>query len=130
MVGIYKHLAGNVSREEIKRALLQMLKTFCFAFKHPGFAEEREFRVVYRPSDADSELLGFKDDDPSTDTVILPLGDASPNSFGISSLKAIVHKVLIGPTATPDAAKAKVEESLLNQGVTAPVELSQIPLRT
>lgn len=125
-----------VERQEILNLLFFAFRTFVLATKHPGFCEEREWRVFHSPlldgsSDwvhQEVESLGgvpqhvmkvdLKDDP------VLGVQGASP--------EVLLNRVIIGPCETPLPIRETLLEALQNAGVPDPsakVVMSHIPVR-
>jgi hypothetical protein len=102
--------------------------------KHPGFAEEKEWRVIYSPARDDKKIL-IK----ATEIIggvpqpvfKIPL-KALPGYEGIA-LPAFIDRVIIGPARFPEALRESFTTALEVAGVQdagAKVVVSEIPLRT
>jgi len=69
-------------------------------FKHEGFSEESEWRVVYRPHDRASEQLERKYEEIGGQMqaiYLLPLEDRFESAEASFEIAALTHKMLIGP---------------------------------
>jgi hypothetical protein len=104
--------------------------------KHPGFAEEREWRLIHTPEVDPSEFV-------LTDTVCvnripqriykIPLRDFSDRGFPGTSIPELVNRVIVGPTQYPYVVCDAFASVLSRCGVTNAhqiVHASNIPLRT
>lgn len=103
--------------------------------KHPGFREEREWRVVYSPklerSDRlvrDIQVIG------GTPQPIykIPLQNVPEEGFVGAEIPELVDRIIIGPTQYPAAAREAFEDLLSEAGVDDPASrifVSDIPLR-
>ncbi|MBL4612111.1 MAG: DUF2971 domain-containing protein [Emcibacter sp.] len=136
--GIQQHLSGLSSRsvEGIKGTVFYMLQTYCICLKHPGFAEEKEWRVVYRPNQVESDVIK-----KSVETVNgvpqriykIPLEDVPQEGSTGRGIDGLLNKIIIGPTEHPFAVADAYVEALTEAGVNNPearVVISEIPLRT
>ncbi|MEI9406922.1 DUF2971 domain-containing protein [Mesorhizobium argentiipisi] len=103
--------------------------------KHPGFHEEREWRVVYNPAFKKSERI------KSAVEVIrgvpqivqkIPLADVPEEGLVGITIPELVDRVIIGPTNFPFEMQEAIVDVLVANGVAdAPskVIVSDIPLR-
>src|SRR5262249_3912081 len=105
------------------------------SMKHPGFAEEREWRVIYRPNAETSQLIT-----PYTATISgapqrvfeLPL-IRDPDRGMALDLNTLVNRVIIGPSSQALAMWRAFVDALADAGVAEPerkVICSGLPLRT
>lgn len=97
----YQQLLRQNSREVVKSAILSMLKTMAFAFKHPGFSEEREWRIVYRPNEKNLKNLTRPDAKfckAQTNYYTLPLGTKSSGDLQQLSFESLIYQVIVGPS--------------------------------
>lgn len=72
--------------EDLKNNLMQMLRYAIVAIKHPGFQEEREWRIVAHGQDLRCETEVIKG-------VVQPV-----KKYKISHINAMLHHIIIGPT--------------------------------
>ncbi len=104
--------------------------------KHPGFREEREWRVVHSPLFEKSERI-------RTDVQTvggtpqpickIPLKDCPEEGLHGIEIPSLVDRIIIGPTQYPLAVYQAFVELLTQAGVTNAgqrVKISDIPLRT
>jgi hypothetical protein len=127
---------NSMDRMVMLQGLLNMLKFAILCTKHPAFAEEREWRVVYTPALFSSvhvtrrvrTIRGVTQ--PIYD---LPLKEIPQLGLVGLEIPQLLHKIIIGPTqyvmATFNALCFLLEEA----GVKNPVERivgSGVPLRT
>lgn len=125
------HLFNDDQREDIKFWIKEMFHSFAFSLKHPGFAEEQEWRVVYRPNSIPSEVItkAIKTINGVPQTIYqIPL-DAEWNT-GISQ---ILDRVIIGPSQHAWEIRDAFLGLLANTGMddlNNRVVVSGIPLRT
>jgi hypothetical protein len=87
--------------------------------KHPGFQEEREWRVVAAFEDETSELVRFR----STPMAIVPY-------IEVPLPKDAIVTIRVGPGRHIDVREAGVRRLLRTVGCEAPVVHSEVPLRT
>jgi hypothetical protein len=126
-------LLKGLPRETIVGYVFSMLRFAALCTKHPGFKEEREWRIVYSPSFAKSDdLIREVRTIRGVPQPIykIPLRDL-PNFKGIE-IPALLDRLIIGPTAFPVAMHDAFVEALSDAGIpNAPqkVFISDIPLR-
>jgi hypothetical protein len=127
-------LLQALGRERVQGHLFNMFKWSALSIKHPGFEEEREWRVTYTPKMGASEVL-----QPAVRAVRglpqivyrLPLRTFEGTSFS-TAVPDIVDRIIIGPTEYPLALRAAFVELLNDAGLpdaAARVFVSDIPLR-
>lgn len=122
-------------REEIVRRTFYMLRLAALCTKHPGFREEREWRVLYAPSLEKSPHLEHAIvtvQDVPQPIYKLPLKDISEISF-FGAIPALLNRIIIGPTQYAQVQREAFVRLLLDAGVPDPdakVVVSNIPLRT
>ena len=139
---ITQNIGENVSflktipEAELSDAIVGFLKVLVVTRKHPAFKEEREWRVLYTPSQVSSPLM-----EPSTDVVFgvpqpvqrLPLDAVKSLLIGSLDLAAIFDRLIIGPTQYAAALTEAFAAALTSGGVTDAwnrIHLSKVPLRT
>lgn len=122
-------------REEIKARIFRVLAFAAVCTKHPGFAEELEWRVVHFPWWEHSDCM------PKEIEVVagvpqpvykIPLQDIPEKGLSGITIPALFDRIIIGPTRDPLAMKEAFTELLTNAGVEQPynrILLSNIPLR-
>jgi hypothetical protein len=111
-----------------------MLRFAALCTKHPGFAEEKEWRVVYCPALEQSPYL-MKDiaivRGVPQPIYKIPFKDIPEAGFA-GAIPAMLSRIIIGPTQYPLALAEAFVELLAEAGVTEPdtkVRVSDIPLR-
>lgn len=139
-------IAANVEKEKAlissldRQIVLQILKNmFRFAIlctKHPAFAEEREWRIVYTPDLFASDHIKRQvrtirgTAQPVYD---LPLKNIPEEGLTGIEIPELVHKIIIGPTQYGAAIRNALWFLLKDAGVTDPTSrlfFSDVPLRT
>lgn len=127
-------LVGAMNREAIKSYVFNVFKFATLCIKHPGFKEEREWRIVYSPLMEQSTHIR-KDicavNGTPQQIYKIPLIDIPEENY-FSSISNILDHVIIGPVEYPWAVQKAFVEILANAGVSEPekkVFVSQIPLR-
>lgn len=125
----------NESPEEIEAWILDLLLSLPFYLKHPGFSEEREWRIVHRPTYSPSTRL-----EPRMESVNgfpqriyeLPLKDVPEEGLVGLEPKDLVNRLIIGPTEHPVALYHAFVDLLSEAGVeeaSSKVFVSDIPFR-
>jgi hypothetical protein len=125
---------SSMSPEDVYGELFTALQNFCLTMKHPGFSEEREWRVIYRPNAEASEVIK-----PYTATIggapqrvfELPL-EADANRGMALDLSTLVDRVIIGPSSQAVAMWRAFVDALAEAGVAnadKKVICSGLPLR-
>ena len=128
-------LLKDIGWQEVFKFLFAALRYSVLSTKHPGFSEEREWRVIYSPQFISSERI--KEENVTLDGIPqkiykIPLENLeSEGLFGIE-IPELLDKIIIGPTEFPLELKAAFVEQLAASGVENPqskVIISGIPLR-
>lgn len=133
----------NSNREILKTLPLEILlvnihRIFlltAISSKHPGFCEEREWRIFYMPSLQESKVL-------KRDIVVikggaqiiykLPLKNDPENGLILADISSCLDRIIIGPSRYPYVNLVAFMEVLKEEGVSRPeqkVVYSEIPLR-
>jgi hypothetical protein len=130
----------RLAGEDVTTHLLSSALHFAvLSTKHPGFAEEREWRVIYTPN---FSLTGSKSSRLESKIVCiggvpqriyaLKLENIPEQGFLEATLPELLVEVIIGPTQFPWPIYDALVEKLTNAGVTdanKKVKVSNIPLR-
>jgi hypothetical protein len=129
---------GDVVKNAPKNAIINMVhEAFRYGMiccKHPGFTEEREWRIVYNPQRDNKGVI--KRSVEIVNGIVqpiysIPLTDV-PGYVNLE-LSEILDRVIIGPTQYPSALLEAFRIELEQAGVPDPhkkVIVSDIPLRT
>ena len=127
-----KQINPSVVTYNLKYALDMML----LATKHPGFKEEEEWRVIYRPPNPQQEP-----DVPSKVVCIngivqtvyyLPMKDIPEKGLKNANLNDLLYRIIIGPTPNPVVVRDAFIQLLRKEGIEDAdqrVLVSGIPLR-
>jgi len=124
-------------RDVVKNLVFHMFKMAVLCTKHPGFEEEKEWRVVYSPSFQQSDRL-IKDiqviNGVPQPIYKIPLNDVPEEGFVGAEIPDLIERVIIGPTQFPLVTHEAIVEMLIKAGVKAEdahkrVFISDIPLR-
>lgn len=142
----FQEWAANVSNHEevlkglgpdaIQDLMFTVFRSFALCTKHPGFAEEREWRVFYSPRfEGESEWI-----EPAVEILggvpqhlmKLHLRDnLEKNIVGVAP-KSLLNRVIVGPCDYPLQVRAAIGDAMMQAGIDIPLELmwmSLIPLR-
>jgi hypothetical protein len=128
---------SRLSPEKLFSSLFQVFRFITLSTKHPGFAEELEWRVVYNPTMESSPYFTER---------IVSLGGVPQKIFALGleeigdaeeeldlSLNALVDRVIIGPTEYQETIGEAVVRAMGDAGVSdaeSKVTYSNIPVRT
>lgn len=127
-------LLHHLGRETIKSHLFNMYKWAALAVKHPGFLEEREWRIAYTPKMGQSEVIK-----PAVKTVRgipqivhrMPLQRFEGEAFS-TDIRDILSHIVIGPSESGWAlfeAFRHILEEIGVEDAASKVVVSDIPVR-
>ena len=93
-------LLRSIGKDTVLSFLFQVFKQNVLCIKHPGFEEEREWRVVYTPKYEHSEFVTT-----SIETIAnvpqeinkIPLRDIPQHGFVGASIPDLIDRIIIGP---------------------------------
>jgi hypothetical protein len=122
------------SMESFDAYFSMLLKYHILCTKHPGFAEEREWRVVYtpgpeKPKYIQEEIHTVRGTPQSV--YMLPVENITEIDF-YAGIENLLDHIIIGPTPHPQVMKEAFVKILNQEGVTdaeSKVVISDIPLR-
>jgi Protein of unknown function (DUF2971) len=134
-VAMHKRVLTDFGEDAITSHALKTLLALAACTKHPGFKEEREWRIIYIP--IISVSLGLKHEIQTFRGVPqaiykIPLDKSASPVFANSDIPKILDRIIIGPTSYPEAIKEAFESTLIKAGIPDPTSLvvvSEIPLR-
>jgi len=123
-------------QQTVKAYLFHMLLSAVTSMKHPGFHEEREWRVIYLPTMTPSPLI-----ERAVETIAgvpqvvykLPLDETVDPILAELDVKALLDRVIIGPTQYAVSMYQAFVQALEGAGVPDPaskVVISGIPVRS
>lgn len=123
-----------VGRETIKNYVFNVFKFAIVSIKHPGFKEEKEWRIVYIPAMEHSSTI--RKDIRAVNGIPqqiykIPLIDIHEHNY-LTSIPNILDRIIIGPVQYPWAVYKAFVELLTSVGVSDAIKRvfnSQIPLR-
>jgi hypothetical protein len=130
-----KEYVQSLGRDRIKNIVFSMLRFAALCTKHPGFSEEREWRVIASPALQSSDLLmqGVETIRGIPQTVLkLPLQNQPTQNLAGLALPDLIDRVIIGPCEFPAVMRRAFWQLLSDAGVPNPSErvfVSDIPLR-
>lgn len=132
-----RELVARLDRDIVQNWIFQSFRFAALGTKHPGFAEEREWRIVATPGmyDTPKGLLV-----ESVETVRgvpqkvlkLQLKNLPEHELMGIALPELLHKIIIGPCDFPDILASALQRLLEERGVenaAQKIEISDIPLR-
>jgi Protein of unknown function (DUF2971) len=130
-----QHLLAQVSRARIKSILFHALQNLVLTAKHPGFSEEKEWRIIHSPFLFSSAYV-----QPSFPTIRgipqviykIELRDQPNLNAPELELDKLIHSVIIGPCQYPEQVASALDSALQAAGVTNSrdrIRVSRIPLR-
>lgn len=129
------HLLGAVSADVAFGAVSSVLNFATLSIKHPGFEEEREWRIIHQPFEYSSAHVVEKVKSVTgTPQLIyeMPLVNRPGLNMPDLTLDRLLHRVIIGPSLYPETTWRAIVEALRSKGVRSPetrVVVSDIPLR-
>jgi hypothetical protein len=138
---IAKQMAANVSLlkqipfEQLLNSLFMMLRFAVLTTKHPGFKEEREWRIIYSPTLDGARAI--KHDYASIRGIPqkiykIPLVNDPANGLVNADIANLLDRLIIGPTSQPLTLYQTFVAILSDVGVPNAAEkvfVSDIPLR-
>lgn len=104
--------------------------------KHPGFSEEKEWRIFFRPAERPESILTRRVtviDRVPQEIWALPLRHDPDNGLHRADVPSLLDRIIIGPTPYPYVSAHAFVETLERAGVenaSTKVVVSDIPLRT
>lgn len=125
----------SLGEEAVSGHVFGLFRTAAVATKHPGFAEELEWRVIHSPTFEPSSRLRH-----SINTVRgtpqsiyrIPLENVPEEGLSGMTVPEIVDRIIIGPTEHSYAIAEAFARKLAEFGVEEPwnkIKISKIPLR-
>lgn len=122
---------GSVYKKMFFNQMIQMMLFAIISLKHPSFAEEREWRLIYNPFISNSLTQAGS---VVTEDVEEIRGSLEPIykvhlSPGMYALNRLLDSIMIGPNNHSPITKKAIESLLKTEGLTAiPVIASNVPL--
>lgn len=129
-VGFIKELG----EEAFSHSVYSMLFRSAIATKHPGFKEEKEWRIYYRPNEHKNGLFKKKTvtiGGTAQEVCVLPLEHDPEKGLFHADLPSLLDRVIIGPTDYPYVSSQAFRNLLAKAGAeNVEVIESDIPIRT
>jgi len=125
----------QLGRNNVINYLFKTFKNSVSCVKHPGFQEEREWRVVYNPDHKSSEHVTSSIeiiDGVPQEIHKIPLKDIPEGNFFGASVPDFVEKIIIGPSDQQAVLAGTFAKLLQSTGCKDPfskIQISGIPLR-
>lgn len=130
-----RELLCSLGRERVRDNVLSMLHYAVLCIKHPGFHEEREWRIITNAQWPEvavrtSAIETIRDIPQKVQKI--KFRDDPQNGLHGLGLPQLLNRVIIGPTASPQSLKEEFAALLERAGVHHPrkkIVVSNIPLR-
>jgi hypothetical protein len=125
----------RLGKQQVFNRIFEIFKNFVFCVKHPGFKEEREWRVIYNPAYKQSEHIKSSIEIVSgvpQQVYNIPLEDIPKANFTGASIPNFIDRVIIGPNEHQTVLKHAFKELLTKAGCQnagSMIYCSGIPLR-
>jgi hypothetical protein len=95
-----KDFVSGLGQDAIMGYLFELFKTYALCIKHPGFSEEREWRVVYNPVLKESKYV-----DSSIESINgipqeihkIQLKNIPEGNFNGATIPELIDRIIIGP---------------------------------
>ena len=139
--GISERMEGNMeflatlTEAAVLNILFELFRGFSVSLKHPGFSEEREWRVVYMPTFRPSKHIKMEIESINgipQEICKIPLKDFTEEGFVGASIPKLINRIIIGPNDDQIILRksfVKLLESAGCQNAQNMVCASGIPLR-
>jgi len=128
-------LAKQIGVVGVRKLIFNLMHFTALSTKHPGFAEEREWRVLYSPTVWKSDkIVSSIEVIGGVPQVIhkIPLQNYPEQGHINSELHELLYEIIIGPTDNPEPIREAIVQKLDEAGVpdaAMKVRASNIPLR-
>ncbi len=125
----------SIDPDDIYSHLFHMLRFSMLSSKHPGFLEEKEWRVIYTPDYDRSEVVALDVEVVKGIPQLVakvPLNDRPEEGLVGMSLEHIIERIIIGPCDTPHVIYEALVSEMQAAGIPNSQEkvvISSIPLR-
>ena len=140
-ITLKNNIAGNkeflqgLGRGALINSIFETFRTAAISVKHPGFIEEKEWRMYYAPKMHPSERI--KKEVVSINGIPqeickIPLKDVPDEGLTGIELDSFIERIIIGPTTHSYEIWSAFVEALKEKGITEPekrVVTSDIPFR-
>lgn len=128
-------LIDQLDENQLLGRMFEVFRMAVLCTKHPGFAEEREWRIIYSPSLHESARIIpdiFSFNGVPQKIFKIPLKSVPEEGlFGIE-VGQLVERIIIGPTEFPVEIKEALGSVLESKGIELPygmIWISDVPLR-
>ena len=125
----------ELGQQQVINCIFNVFKGVALCTKHPGFREEREWRVVYNPKLSESKLVKSEIEvinDVPQEIHKIPLQNIPEKNFIGATIPEIIDQIIIGPNDQQEILGHAFETVLREAGVNEPAQkiyYSGIPLR-
>ena len=129
-------IRNNLGEECFIDRVINMVILVAIGTKHPGFLEEKEWRIYFRPAEYPKSILKSKVvviDNVPQEIWALPLQHDPDNDLHHADIPSLLDKIIVGPTTYPHVSSRAFMKLLEDAGVddaSSKVVVSDIPLRT
>jgi Protein of unknown function (DUF2971) len=126
----------SLDKDEVFDYVFETFRSALLCTKHPGFKEEREWRVIYSPQPTPSDhILTQTETIGGIPQIVakVPLKDIPVGGLTGVEIPSFIERIIIGPTSYPTVVKEAFVKELTEAGMTDAenrVIISDIPLRT
>ena len=127
----------NLGEKVFINCAINMVFLAAIGTKHPGFSEEKEWRIYFRPAEYPNSILKSKVvviDNVPQEIWTLPLQHDPSNDLHHADIPSLLDKIIVGPTPYPYVSSRAfmklLEEEVGADDASCKVVVSDIPLRT
>lgn len=96
-----KDFIRSLGKECVKGYLFDIFKTYALCVKHPGFWEEKEWRVFYTPDMNSSDYIKSSIESVNgvpQEIFKIPLDNMPEHNFNGAKIAEVIERIIIGPT--------------------------------
>jgi len=125
------YIKRNLSEHCVEEYLLEIFINAVICTKHPGFSEEKEWRIIHSLGQKQSHFIEKEIQNIKGVPQIIYKIPFYKNITGLA-LTDLIDRVIIGPCEFPDVTYQAICSVLSEAGMTSPEEIikkSEIPLR-
>ncbi len=135
---IEKHIdaISQLDEDVVLNIVFDLFRNYAVSIKHPGFAEEREWRIVYMPTFLPSEHVKSEIETINglpQEVCKIPLKDFPEEGFNGASIPRLINRIIIGPNDEQNILIKSFTKLLETAGCKDAYKMvyaSGIPLRT
>lgn len=126
---------SSIGQERVNGYIFNMLRFAMMCTKHPGFREEKEWRIIYTPAfqSSDHVIRDLQTVRGTPQTIYkLPLKDIPQEGLTGVEIPQFLERIIIGPSQYPGTMYEAFVNLLVEAGVpnaAQKVHVSRIPLR-